>query len=262
MTGLFYKLPQDVTADKKLSSTSKILLAVIKDRIGDNGTCWPSIRRLAQDVGCNPDTISKAILQLERYGYMAVDRPGIKKVNRYSLPKSVPKNGADDKDDLSQKTDRTAPENRTDLEGESVPKNGHTVPEIGTNLSQKPVTNQTKTNNQTKIRSDEMFDAFWKAYPKKVAKAKARMVWGKLNIDDKLFSQVMAALKLQRQSDQWAKDGGQYIPHPTTWLNGQRWEDEIDLGDDGPRVMVSADLGDMSAERQEEIRREAWGGQA
>ena len=37
---------------------------------------------------------------------------------------------------------------------------------------------------------------------------------------------MISAVIKQRQSDQWMKDNGQYIPMPTTWLNQRRWEDE------------------------------------
>ena len=33
-----------------------------------------------------------------------------------------------------------------------------------------------------------------------------------------------------RQTKQW--QNRQYIPNPTTWLNGKRWEDEIEESDD------------------------------
>jgi len=36
------------------------------------------------------------------------------------------------------------------------------------------------------------------------------------------------ALEQQKQSSDWLKDGGAYIPNPSTWLNNRRWEDEAD----------------------------------
>ena len=32
----------------------------------------------------------------------------------------------------------------------------------------------------------------------------------------------------RREVAQLQKDGGQFVPHPTTWLNQRRWEDEVD----------------------------------
>ena len=41
---------------------------------------------------------------------------------------------------------------------------------------------------------------------------------------------LLSAISNQKKSEQWRRDGGKYIPHPTTWLNGKRWEDEVNTG--------------------------------
>lgn len=70
------------------------------------------------------------------------------------------------------------------------------------------------------------FERFWSAYPKKVGKDAARRWWGKRKPDDAMLAAMLAAIAVQAKSAQWAKDGGQYIPHPTTWLNEGRWQDD------------------------------------
>ena len=70
------------------------------------------------------------------------------------------------------------------------------------------------------------FDEFWKAYPKKVAKEDARRAWIKLKPDEVLQKTIIQAIYAQKLSKGWAKDGGQFIPYPASWLNGRRWEDE------------------------------------
>ena len=65
------------------------------------------------------------------------------------------------------------------------------------------------------------FDEFWKEYPRKVAKDNARRAWAKQGC---ALEQVLPALRRQRAG--W--DNPKYIPHPATWLNGRRWEDETD----------------------------------
>lgn len=72
----------------------------------------------------------------------------------------------------------------------------------------------------------ERFERFWSAYPKKVGKDAARRWWGKRKPDDAMLAAMLAAIAVQAKSAQWAKDGGQYIPHPTTWLNEGRWQDD------------------------------------
>lgn len=70
------------------------------------------------------------------------------------------------------------------------------------------------------------FDEFWTAYPKKVDKTKSREIWQKLAPDATLKKRIIAAVKQQAKSDEWTKDGGQFVPYPSTWLRRRRWEDE------------------------------------
>ena len=72
------------------------------------------------------------------------------------------------------------------------------------------------------------FDSFWKLYPRKVGKGGARKVWAKLKPGEKLVQQILETVAEQKESVQWTKDGGQYIPHPATWLNQERWGDELE----------------------------------
>jgi hypothetical protein len=67
------------------------------------------------------------------------------------------------------------------------------------------------------------FDAFWKAYPKKIGKGYCGEIWKRKNLSLDL---VLPALKNAIASRDWQKDGGQFIPNPSTWLNQGRWEDE------------------------------------
>lgn len=70
------------------------------------------------------------------------------------------------------------------------------------------------------------FEAFWNAYPKKKSKGDAEKAWKKLNPNEQLLAIIIAKIEQAKTSDQWTKDGGQYIPHPATWLNRKGWEDE------------------------------------
>ena len=69
------------------------------------------------------------------------------------------------------------------------------------------------------------FELFWEAYPKKVGKDKAKESWKKASKVE--ISVILSAIEQQKQSVQWQKDNGQYIPNPATWLNQGRWQDEI-----------------------------------
>ena len=76
---------------------------------------------------------------------------------------------------------------------------------------------------------DESFSRFWSLYPNRKGKADAEKAWAKLKPTDELFSQICEGLAKQVTCHDWTKDGGKFIPHPATWLNGKRWTDEVKL---------------------------------
>ncbi len=73
---------------------------------------------------------------------------------------------------------------------------------------------------------DKLFAQFWAAYPKRKDKIKAQKAFNKLNPDEALLAEILAALDWQKQSPDWLKNGGQFVPYAATYLNGRRWEDE------------------------------------
>jgi len=72
-----------------------------------------------------------------------------------------------------------------------------------------------------------LFQKFWESYPRKIAKPKAEIAFKKINPDEILLEKILSGLEDAKQSPQWTKDNGEFIPHPTTWLNQRRWEDQI-----------------------------------
>lgn len=69
------------------------------------------------------------------------------------------------------------------------------------------------------------FEKFWQAYPLKKGKQAARRAFDrarKLTTLDNMLS----AIRKQKGWEQWTRDNGKYIPHPATWLNQGRWDDQ------------------------------------
>ena len=88
--------------------------------------------------------------------------------------------------------------------------------------------NENENENENEIENDcyareKAFDLFWEAYPRKVGKVKAQAAFQKVTAS---VDVLLSAIEAQKKSPQWQKDNGQFIPHPATWLNGRRWEDE------------------------------------
>ena len=109
-----------------------------------------------------------------------------------------------------------------------VTKKGHvTLPILGT--TKDTVTKDTTKDTNTKERAFAQkiqFESFWWAYPKKKSKGQARKTFLKINPDEQLLAIMLATIKQAKKSKDWQKEGGKYIPYPSTWLNAEGWKDE------------------------------------
>ena len=71
-------------------------------------------------------------------------------------------------------------------------------------------------------REDPYFWLCWQMYPRKIDKDRARRAWKKLSPARAMVNAILEGLRSWKKCDQWQEE--RFIPHPTTWLNGQRWE--------------------------------------
>jgi hypothetical protein len=98
-----------------------------------------------------------------------------------------------------------------------------TVPE-GSDLRR--LLTKEKTNNLEKTNLlDAQFNQFWETYPRKVGKGKARQAFEKAleKTDiDTILAGVQAYVHHEGYNDM------EFIAHPTSWLNGERWDDEYE----------------------------------
>ena len=70
----------------------------------------------------------------------------------------------------------------------------------------------------------EMFNRFWKAYPRGEDKQGAMDEWDRLRPDHETMLAMSRALCRQKASDDWQRGIG--IPYAVRWLRRRRWEDE------------------------------------
>ncbi|NIA02347.1 MAG: hypothetical protein GWP15_03110 [Nitrospirae bacterium] len=97
---------------------------------------------------------------------------------------------------------------------------------VAEELEKVPIDKNVKNERmkEEKYMSEKEFEEFWKRYPRKENKKKAREKFLKLPLKD--FSKIKEGLSRALASRQWKIDG--IIPHPTTWINGERWNDEAE----------------------------------
>jgi hypothetical protein len=91
-----------------------------------------------------------------------------------------------------------------------------------------PKVKESKVKESKKNSCANGFAQFWFAYAKKRNKQDAFRAWCVIDPDEALTAQILSAIEKAKQSKQWQKQDGQFIPYPATWLRAGGWEDEIE----------------------------------
>lgn len=99
--------------------------------------------------------------------------------------------------------------------------------DVDVDIYSNPPTSPRRGSGRKKSADMDGFALFWQEYPRKAAKAAALKAWQKLNPSPELVESILAHVRDHKRSPDWLKDGGQFVPYPSTFLNGQRWEDDI-----------------------------------
>lgn len=86
--------------------------------------------------------------------------------------------------------------------------------------------NDNNVKNEKKNTDNALFEEFWKIYPRKEAKAKARVAFERKVHTIEQFRVIATFITHAVRSDRWQEDGGRFIPHATTFINQERWNDD------------------------------------
>lgn len=163
------------------------------------------------------DTVKRALTSLQKQGLVLVEKLAKAQrdhTNHYAINYQSP--ALIEEGNLHQSE-----------QGKLPSSDGADCPVLHTEITTKTTT---ETSMGVSVGPTEGFDQFWKLYPRKVGKAPAEKAWKKLKVTPELFALIANALARQSVSIDWLKSGGQYIPHPSKWLNEKRWEDETTTG--------------------------------
>ena len=169
---------------------------------------------LAREFGVGRDQVRNVLSELRDYGYMQLvksqDEHGLWSTTWYVF---------DEPNDCPVSIQPT-PENQD----AGKPYSGESGANTRTDLTR--TDNKRSVSSKPVDQSNPLFDKFWHNYPRKSNKAFARRVFDKLKVDEEMLGKMLSAISTQ-QTTIWKDKDPQYIPHPSTWLNGERWEDEI-----------------------------------
>ena len=232
-------LPATALLDNRLSLRDVSVLGALGIHTDKQGWCTPSQGRIGAMLGISRHTVAKSVAVLRECGYLVVSaRRGdgggqtsnlMRVVMDLNVPETclryVPKNSVSPM--LDPATPEVAAPATPEVAAPATPEvAAPATPEVARNPPLKSPTEQhTPLTPTGGGEDDELFAVFWKAYPRKVGKDAARKAFAKRKPDAELLAKMLAAVARQAQSEQWRKKDGQFIPHPTTWLNRGQWED-------------------------------------
>ena len=113
-----------------------------------------------------------------------------------------------------------------------------------------------ETPKRKKPKADpSLFEKFWDAYGKKVARGAAEKAWNsQVGADAELAEVVIAAARRASQTPDFTKDNRKFQPHPSTWLHAKRWNDEMPSAP-GSEVVDPEYTPEMIAEMRADVRR-------
>ncbi|PZE89961.1 hypothetical protein [Curtobacterium sp. MCBD17_008] len=182
---------------------------------------WPaSSAQISAEVGLSEDQVDRALRALRTGGFVESTEHRLggnydrTKSWRPVVQESRGVDSAESRNGARGIADRT-PRNRG-----QEPANSRDVP-----------SNQTQKTEEDKNTLEDLFEEAWKCWPRKAGKKGAKTKFMRLVLARTVSrEQLVEAIRTHGAGyEQWVQP--QYVPHLTTWLNGERWEDEVP----GPR---------------------------
>lgn len=198
-------IPANVRYDKQLKDKAKLLYGEIAALCNKQGVCWATNSYFADLYNVTNTTISTLIKNLVDRGYLKTEiiyKKGTKEILNRAL-KIV-------KDPSLKKLKNPMQEN---------------LKENNTSNNITSINNTPYNPPKGKSEFEDKFEMFWNEYPRHDNKQKTIKWFEKNNPSNELLEIMLEKIKLLKQTNQWKNK--QYIPMPTTWLNGNRWEDEV-----------------------------------
>lgn len=228
----FSIIPARAVYDSRLSPHALKVLCALGVHSDKSGWCYPSLKKIGALIGCSRQTVSGHISILVRLGYIEsrIQKrdDGGQSSNLYRILMDVgdPETASDlTGGDGLEPTGGAGPE-PTGGDGQLFDTiTSHTNDPINDPYRNTPLSGDSADPPSARKKhapANQEFEAFWQAYPRRIAKGAAIKAFGSA-LKVATFSEIMDGVRRYAQTGPVPK----YTPHPATWLNQQRWADEI-----------------------------------
>ena len=203
------------------SPMAKLVLVKLADRADEDGECFPSIELIAHETEMAERTVRRHLDALEAAGLISRETRGrgrLYHLNIASTPVRESGNG------------QSKPVRESTVGGRNTGQRVHCRDATPDSLSKTPVRESgrsltVKNRKESDSINDAEFDTWWEHVPRKAGKGQARPAYKKAR--KKTDADTLLA-GIQRYAESVKTRDRQYVAHPATWLNGERWLDEPD----------------------------------
>lgn len=192
-----------------------------------------TVRGLVKQTGVSKSTILRLMNELKAAGYIKLEKHKDKDgrftssswhIYEGTFESHIPQKRNTAKTEHGENGTRSArntvkPESGITEHGENGP-----IRIMNTNEElNKQITKENKQQGDVLSEVEKMFLQFWSIYPKKVDKKGSFRAFKNIPKLKEQFPGIIKALEIQKESDQWTKNHGQFIPNPTTYIHQERW---------------------------------------
>jgi len=206
---------RDIGRDMKATNSHVLVYGAIEAHSYGQKGCIASNATLAAETGLAVGTVKNALTHISCAGWVRVEYHDAEKNVRGTItPLLEIGTPSPQRDTPSLHSDTPSFPSDTPVTVQLHPR--HSPVTRGNSLG----------NSEETVRhvASEGFNEFWNEYPRKIAKVDAQRAWVKIHPQ---LEDVLNGVRAWKNTDQWTREGGRYIPHPATFLNQRRWEDEL-----------------------------------
>lgn len=243
-----------VWADSKHSGSHLLMLLAIADFADDDGNAYPAVNTLAEKCRMKPRNAQVILSTLRQSGELEVrENEGPRGTNLYRIStlqgaqgnagvgvQSLAGVGAQELAGV-QTLAGVQGNARRGAKACAKPLQG-LAPEPSLNHQQPSSLVRSAPKSARAKNEHPLFAQFWTAYPRKAARAKALQAFAALNPSPGTLKAMVAAISAQGLAERCSGPDARFVPHPATWLNGRRWEDQPEAPSSAPcRPVLHAD---------------------
>jgi hypothetical protein len=196
------------------TANDQALYLQMKRFAGEEGRCFATEETLMKKLGIGRQKYHKSLNYLLEKGwisYIGMTEGRTRPIKTYRVNNIWKMNNEHYKKIPSE---TTVSKDSAILDRDTV-QNSSKIPSR-TAVEEEPVLRRTNNNIC-------LFEKFWKEYPKKENKKKTQEIWIRKKLDSS-YEQIISFIKKAKGTERWQKG---FIPHATTFLNGERWNDDI-----------------------------------